>query len=295
MYQVKFENVSKRYTLYNKQSDKLKEIFFSKAGGKQFYALRNVSFEVPPGEVVGIIGINGSGKSTMSNLLADVMPPTHGKIELHGKTALIAISSGLNGNLTGLENIELKGLMLGMTKQEIIDLTPAIIEFADIGDFINQPVKTYSSGMKSRLGFAISINVDPDILVIDEALSVGDQTFTDKCLAKMNEFKDRGKTIFFISHSVSQVRQFCTLGLWLEFGEVREYGPVDEVVREYNKFLKWFRNLSKEQQDSFKADKLKRRTTVVDATELGETYILPPLTEEQLQTRQSSVAVSNEA
>jgi teichoic acid transport system ATP-binding protein len=184
-----------------------------------------------------------------------------------------------------MENIELKGLMLGMTKHEIAELTPEIIDFADIGDFIHQPVKTYSSGMKSRLGFAISINIDPDILVIDEALSVGDQTFTDKCLAKMNEFKDQGKTIFFISHSVSQVRQFCTLGLWLEFGEVREYGPVEEVAREYNKFLKWFRNLSKDQQDAFKADKLKRRTTVVESTELGETYILPPLTEEELAHR----------
>ncbi len=285
MYQVKFENVSKRYTLYNKPTDKLKEIFLNKTNGKQFYALRNVTFEVPPGEVVGIIGINGSGKSTMSNLLADVMPPTHGQIELKGKTALIAISSGLNGNLSGMENIELKGLMLGMTKHEIAELTPEIIDFADIGDFIHQPVKTYSSGMKSRLGFAISINIDPDILVIDEALSVGDQTFTDKCLAKMNEFKDQGKTIFFISHSVSQVRQFCTLGLWLEFGEVREYGPVEEVAREYNKFLKWFRNLSKDQQDAFKADKLKRRTTVVESTELGETYILPPLTEEELANR----------
>lgn len=285
MYQVKFENVSKRYTLYNKPTDKLKEIFLNKTNGKQFYALRNVTFEVPPGEVVGIIGINGSGKSTMSNLLADVMPPTHGQIQLKGKTALIAISSGLNGNLSGMENIELKGLMLGMTKQQIAELTPQIVEFADIGDFIYQPVKTYSSGMKSRLGFAISINIDPDILVIDEALSVGDQTFTDKCLAKMNEFKDQGKTIFFISHSVSQVRQFCTLGLWLEFGEVREYGPVEEVAREYNKFLKWFRNLSKDQQDAFKADKLKRRTTVVESTELGETYILPPLTEEELANR----------
>lgn len=285
MYQVKFENVSKRYTLYNKPTDKLKEVFLNKTNGKQFYALRNVTFEVPPGEVVGIIGINGSGKSTMSNLLADVMPPTHGQIKLKGKTALIAISSGLNGNLTGMENIELKGLMLGMTKQQITDLTPQIIEFADIGDFIYQPVKTYSSGMKSRLGFAISINIDPDILVIDEALSVGDQTFTDRCLAKMNEFKEQGKTIFFISHSVSQVRQFCTLGLWLEFGEVREYGPVEEVANEYNKFLKWFRNLSKDQQDAFKADKLKRRTTVVESKELGETYILPPLTAEELANR----------
>lgn len=273
--QVKFENVSKRYTLYRKQSDKLKEIFTGKANGTQFYALRNVSFEVPAGEVVGIIGINGSGKSTMSNLLADVMPPTHGKITLHGKTALIAISSGLNGQLTGMENIELKGLMLGMSKEEIEALTPEIIDFADIGEFIHQPVKTYSSGMKSRLGFAISININPDILVIDEALSVGDQTFTDKCLNKMNEFKLQGKTIFFISHSISQVKQFCTQALWLEYGEIREYGLVEEIVGEYNKFLKWYRQLSKVEQTQYKESKLTQRTTIVDANDLGETIVLP--------------------
>ncbi|TCI22522.1 teichoic acids export ABC transporter ATP-binding subunit TagH [Exiguobacterium sp. SL-10] len=273
--QVKFENVSKRYTLYRKQSDKLKEIFTGKTNGTQFYALRNVSFEVPPGEVVGIIGINGSGKSTMSNLLADVMPPTHGQITLRGKTALIAISSGLNGQLTGMENIELKGLMLGMSKEQIAALTPEIIDFADIGEFIHQPVKTYSSGMKSRLGFAISINIDPDILVIDEALSVGDQTFTDKCLTKMNEFKDQGKTIFFISHSVSQVKQFCTQALWLEYGEIREYGPVEEIVGEYNKFLKWYRQLTKSQQNQYKESKLTQRTTIVDSNDLGETIVLP--------------------
>ncbi|MBR2759050.1 MAG: teichoic acids export ABC transporter ATP-binding subunit TagH [Exiguobacterium sp.] len=282
--QVKFENVSKRYTLYRKQSDKLKEIFTGKTNGKQFYALRNVSFEVPAGEVVGIIGINGSGKSTMSNLLADVMPPTHGKITLHGKTALIAISSGLNGQLTGMENIELKGLMLGMTKEQIVELTPSIIDFADIGEFIHQPVKTYSSGMKSRLGFAISININPDILVIDEALSVGDQTFTDKCLTKMNEFKEQEKTIFFISHSVSQIKQFCTQALWLEYGEIREYGPVEEIVGEYNKFLKWYRQLTKAQQHLYKENKLEQRTTVVESKDLGETIVLPRLKQKKEMT-----------
>ena len=261
--------------MYRKQSDKLKEVLFNRANGKQFYALRNVTFEVPPGEVVGILGINGSGKSTMSNLLSDVIPPTHGRIELRGKPSLIAISSGLNGNLTGMENIELKCLMLGMNKQQIKDITPEIIEFADIGDFIDQPVKTYSSGMKSRLGFAISINIDPDILVIDEALSVGDQTFTDRCLVKMNEFKDQGKTIFFISHSVSQVRQFCTQAIWLEYGEIREYGPVDEVADEYMKFLKWFRTLDAKRQSEFKQQKMAQRTTIVDQDDVGETIILP--------------------
>ncbi|TCI77799.1 teichoic acids export ABC transporter ATP-binding subunit TagH [Exiguobacterium sp. SH0S1] len=271
---VKFENVSKRYTLYRKPMDKLTEMMTGKARGKQFYALKEVTFEVPPGEVVGIIGINGSGKSTMSNLLADVMPPTHGHITLAGKPSLIAISSGLNGNLSGMDNIELKGLMLGLTKKEIEALTPDIIEFADIGDFIHQPVKTYSSGMKARIGFAISINIDPDILIVDEALSVGDQTFTDKCISRMNEFKKQGKTIFFISHSINQVRDFCTQVLWLEYGEIRMYGPSKDVIKEYNKFLFWFRHLTKEQQAQFKQSKQAVRTTVLADTGLGETTIL---------------------
>jgi teichoic acid transport system ATP-binding protein len=150
--------------------------------------------------------------------------------------------------------------MLGFSKKEIRELEPEIIEFADIGKFIEQPVKSYSSGMRSRLGFAISVTVNPDILVIDEALSVGDQTFADKCLKKMNEFKAKGKTIFFISHALGQVKKFCEKALWLEYGEVKEYGKINEVMPHYEEFLKKFKNMSKEEKQKYKEEVLKKQS-----------------------------------
>ncbi|PFE71910.1 teichoic acid export protein ATP-binding subunit [Bacillus cereus] len=242
-YTVKFQNVTKKYKMYNKPSDKLKDLFRKQEDGEFHYALSDVSFEVPKGEIIGIIGLNGSGKSTLSNLIAGVTMPNKGEIDIKGSAALIAISSGLNGQLSGIENIELKGLMMGLTKEKVKEIIPQIIEFADIGKFINQPVKTYSSGMKARLGFAISVNINPDVLVIDEALSVGDQTFTNKCLKKMNEFKEKGKTIFFISHSLNQVNSFCTKAIWLYYGQVREYGDVKDVVANYRTFLKEYNQM----------------------------------------------------
>ncbi|WP_242275970.1 teichoic acids export ABC transporter ATP-binding subunit TagH [Bacillus cereus group sp. BfR-BA-01445] len=255
-YRVRFSNVTKKYKMYNKPLDKLKDLFFKTSNGEYHYALNNVSFEVTEGEIVGIIGLNGSGKSTLSNLIAGVTMPSKGTIDIKGSATLIAISSGLNGQLTGLENIELKGLMMGLKKEEIKEITPKVIEFAEIGKFIHQPVKTYSSGMKSRLGFAISAHINPDILVIDEALSVGDQTFTKKCLDKMNEFKEQGKTIFFISHSISQVKSFCTKALWLHYGHVREYGNIKEVVTHYNDFLKEYNGMNKEEKQRFREEQM---------------------------------------
>ncbi|WJX00643.1 teichoic acids export ABC transporter ATP-binding subunit TagH [Priestia aryabhattai] len=255
-YKVKFQQVTKKYKMYNKQIEKVKDLFWNRGKGEYHYALNNISFTVDKGEIVGVIGLNGSGKSTLSNLIAGVTMPNEGTVDIKGSASLIAIGAGLNNKLTGLENIELKGLMMGLTKKQIQEITPKVIEFADIGKFINQPVKTYSSGMKSRLGFAISVNIDPDILVIDEALSVGDQTFTNKCLEKMNEFKENGKTIFFISHSLSQVKSFCTKALWIHYGHVKEYGDINEVADQYGQFLKEYNKMSKEEREQFREKQL---------------------------------------
>ncbi|GIN39641.1 teichoic acids export ABC transporter ATP-binding subunit TagH [Heyndrickxia sp. FSL K6-6286] len=257
---VVFEHVVKKYKMYKKNSEKLLDILFPDGYGENFYALQNISFTADRGDVIGVIGVNGAGKSTLSNLITGVIPPTSGKIEIVGQASLIAINSGLNNQLTGRENIELKCLMLGFNKKEIRALMPEIIDFADIGKFIDQPVKSYSSGMKSRLGFAISVNIDPDILVIDEALSVGDQTFADKCLDKMNEFKEKGKTIFFISHSIGQVKKFCQKALWLEAGEVKAYGTIKEIIPQYEKFLKEYKAMTKEEQRNFKQLVLEKRS-----------------------------------
>lgn len=253
-------NVTKRYKLYKKTSEKLLDIILPKGYGEDFYALRDVSFEAQKGDVIGVIGVNGSGKSTLSNIISGVIPPTYGDVEIQGQASLIAIASGLNTQLTGRENIELKCLMLGFNKKEIRELEPEIIEFADIGKFIDQPVKNYSSGMKSRLGFAISVSVNPDILVIDEALSVGDKTFADKSLAKMNSFKEQGKTIFFISHSIGQVKTFCQKALWLEYGEVKAYGEIEEVIPKYEAFLKEFKAMSKKEQKKYKEEVIKKQS-----------------------------------
>lgn len=263
-YSVVLENVAKKYKMYEKPMEKILDLILPGGYGDDFYALRDITFKAEEGDVIGIIGVNGSGKSTLSNIISGVIPPTKGSIETKGEAALIAISTGLNNQLTGRENIELKCLMLGFAKKEIKALEPEIIDFADLGKFIDQPVKSYSSGMKSRLGFAISVNVDPDILVIDEALSVGDQTFADKCLDKMNEFKEKGKTIFFISHSIGQVKKFCEKALWIEYGEVKDYGTIEDVMPKYESFLSDYKKMSKAEQRKYKEMVMKKRSSIGD-------------------------------
>lgn len=246
------ENVSKKYKLYNTSQERLFDLLTPKEYGNDFYALKNVDFTAYKGEVVGFVGINGSGKSTLSNIIAGIVPQTSGEVKVNGETSLIAVAAGLKADLTGRDNIEMKLLMLGFNKKEIKELEPDIIEFSELGDFIDQPVKSYSSGMRSRLGFSISVNVDPEILIIDEALSVGDKAFAEKSLAKMNEFKEEGKTMIFVSHSIGQMKRFCTKILWLEFGQVKEYGEVNKVIANYEDFLSKWEKMSKKERAAYK-------------------------------------------
>ncbi|WP_323702810.1 teichoic acids export ABC transporter ATP-binding subunit TagH [Mammaliicoccus sp. Dog046] len=249
---VVIKNLTKEYKIFRNNKERLKDVFLPRHKSKRFHALQDISFTAYEGDIIGLVGINGSGKSTLSNIIGGSLQPSSGVIERNGDVNVIAINSGLNTQLNGVDNIEYKMLLLGFTKKEIKELTPEIIEFSELGEFIYQPVKKYSSGMKSKLGFAINVTVNPDILVIDEALSVGDQTFTKKSLDKMNQFKEDGKTIFFVSHNIGQVKDFCSKIAWIEGGQLKEFGTTEEVLPKYQDFLKTFNKKSVDEKKSFK-------------------------------------------
>ncbi|UXI97688.1 ABC transporter ATP-binding protein [Lactiplantibacillus pentosus] len=241
-YKVELHNVTKEYDLYRSNNDKLKHFFnIGNVEVPRFWSLKGVSLNVKPGEALGIIGINGSGKSTISNIISGIIPQTTGTVDVHGDTSIISIGAGLKWNLTGDENIRLKGLMQGLSIKEIQEVRDDIVDFADIGDFIGQPVKDYSTGMRSRLGFAIAVHINPDIMIIDEALSVGDDTFYQKCVDKIMEFKKQGKTIIFVSHNLRQVELLCDRVAWMHFGDLLEVGDTKETVGHYRKFSKDFK------------------------------------------------------
>ncbi|MFD1707462.1 teichoic acids export ABC transporter ATP-binding subunit TagH [Siminovitchia sediminis] len=246
------KDITKKYKLYSSNKERILDLILPKSYGEDFYALAGVSFEGERGDSIGFVGMNGSGKSTLANIVAGIVPETSGSVEINGQASLIAVAAGLNGDLSGRDNIELKLLMLGFSRQEIKELEPDIIEFSEIGKFIDQPVKSYSSGMRSRLGFSISVNIDPDILIIDEALSVGDKAFAEKSLEKMNEFKRAGKTMIFVSHSLGQMKRFCDKILWLEYGTVRDFGTVDEILPRYEEFLNQYRKMSAKEREEYK-------------------------------------------
>lgn len=238
---VRFDNVTKIYKLYDSPKDRFKETFSirKKRYSKDFYALNDVSFTINRGETVGIVGKNGSGKSTLLKILTGVLNQTAGGIGVNGKiSALLELGAGFNMEFTGMENIYLNGTILNIPKEEMDKKLDSIISFADIGEFIHQPVKTYSSGMFVRLAFSVAIHVDPEILIVDEALAVGDTRFQMKCMDKFVEFMNAGKTVIIVSHDLNMIKRFCKRAIWLNDGSLVMDGDVDTVTDRYNDFLK---------------------------------------------------------
>lgn len=233
---VSFESVSKSYAIYDSPGDRLKELltFNRLAFHRDFWALRNVSFGVNKGETFCVIGENGSGKSTLLQIVAGILAPTEGTVAVRGRvSALLELGSGFNPEFTGRDNVYLNGAILGLSSKEIEKRYKDIEEFAEIGEFLNQPVKTYSSGMVVRLAFAVAIHVDPEILLVDEALAVGDIYFRQRCMRKVHELRARGITILFVSHAIGDVKAIGDRTLWLDNGRVRELGETDMVVAKY--------------------------------------------------------------
>ncbi len=254
---INAKNLSKKFEMLPVKNSRNKAkslIGANEKRQKDFWALRNVSFEIHEGECVGVIGLNGAGKSTLSNIISGQIAQTTGQVEINGDVSIIAANAGMQNNLSGRENIRLKGLMVGMKNKEIKAKMQDIIDFSEIGPFIDQPVKTYSSGMKAKLGFSIMVHQDPDIMIIDEGLSVGDKTFVDKSKKKMFEFRDQGKTILMVSHDMRTVKEWSDRVIWLNYGEVKAYGTPEEVIPEYEKFVRWFKSLSKKEQEAYKQE-----------------------------------------
>lgn len=237
---IKVENVTKIYKLYDKPMDRLKESLglSKKIQCREHYALNDVSFDVKRGETVGIIGTNGSGKSTILKIITGVLNPTAGNVVVNGRiSALLELGAGFNQEFTGIENVYLNGTMNGFTTEEIDAKLDSILQFADIGDFVKQPVKTYSSGMFVRLAFAVAINIDPEILIVDEALSVGDVFFQSKCYHKFEEFKKMGKTILIVSHDLSSIAKYCDKVVFLNQGVKMDEGEPKYIIDQYKKAL----------------------------------------------------------
>lgn len=245
---IRVAGLAKRYEIYSQPSDRLRQMFLPKMqrwSGKpqrqyfhEFWALQGISFDVRRGETVGIVGRNGSGKSTLLQIICGTLTPTSGHVEAHGRVAaLLELGSGFNPEFSGRENVYLNATVLGLSRDEIDARFDDIAAFADIGEFIEQPVKTYSSGMYVRLAFAVAINADPEILVVDEALSVGDEAFQRKCFARINKIRENGATILFVSHSAGMVTELCDRAILMDGGELLAQGTPKAIVSQYHKLL----------------------------------------------------------
>ena len=235
---IEVENLTKVFHVLHRESSvksaALKRLLRRLPRRSEFVALREVSFAIPKGQTVGVIGRNGSGKSTLLTLMSRIYRPTSGTIKVHGRVAtLLELGAGFHPEFTGLENVFLNGVILGMPRAELEKRLPQIIEFADIGEFMSTQVKYYSSGMITRLGFSVAVHLDPEVLLVDEVLAVGDAPFQEKCHAKIEEFKARGVTIFFVSHDMNAIARVCDRVLWIDDHALREDGPAAEVVARY--------------------------------------------------------------
>jgi len=240
---IRLDNVTQRFRVIQERPDTMRELFSKffrhQSSYHDFDAVKNASFEVPRGQMLGLIGRNGSGKSTLLKIVAGVYRPTAGTVEVKGSLApLIELGAGFHHELTGRENILLNGLLMGYSKREMQEREQRIVEFAEIGDFIDAPVKQYSSGMYMRLAFSVATEIDPDILLLDEILGVGDAPFQQKCFERIGNFRKAGKTILFVSHSMGQVSEHCDRAMFIEQGSIMADGPPDEVIEAYkNSFV----------------------------------------------------------
>lgn len=251
---IKCSHIYKRYPLYHGDFQRLKGLILPRYRPEEFTALSDINLVFRKGEISGIIGLNGSGKSTLASIITGITYPTEGNLEVCGDVNMLSANAGMESHLTGVQNIRYKCLLMGLTKKDTDAIQDDIIAFADIGIYIDQPLRTYSSGMRSRLGFAISVHVDPDILIIDEALSVGDNSFTEKCLAKMDEFKQKKKTILFISHSVGQMQDFCDQIIWLHNGKVIGVEKPEKILKSYCGFAREFNAMLPHDRKEFVPD-----------------------------------------
>ncbi len=251
---VRCRDITKTYDLYTGEGDRIRALVGLPAKGMHFNALEGITQDFRRGEIVGLAGLNGSGKSTLARIIAGITWPTGGTCEVRGTVSMLAANVGMNDQLTGRENISYKCMLMGLTRRQIAAIEQDIIDFAEVGVYIDQPLRTYSSGMRSRLGFAISVHVDPEILIVDEALAVGDAAFSEKCLDRMQEFRDRGKTIFFVTHAPWQMLHFCDRVLWLHKGRTVGFDRAEVMVPSYVEFTRDWTKLEQQARDALVPD-----------------------------------------
>lgn len=288
---VSLSDVTKVYKTYNHPRDRLLEMLFrgKRQYHRSFYALKNVTFDIPRGTTFGILGRNGSGKSTLLQIIASVLQPTAGKAAVRGRvSALLELGSGFNPDFTGIDNVYLYASILGLSREEIDARLPAILAFAEIGDFVYQPLKTYSSGMVVRLAFAVAVSIDPDIFLVDEALAVGDALFQHKCMLRMREIMKSGATVIFVSHDLGSVTTLCERAVLLERGEVVANGDAETVAREYHRRL--FEGELADDKPSMGSD-FGKSSAEGSARKIHEQAQLPPAAPSEAQLQEFALRV----